>query len=97
MPVNARTPIDTAPLRQEVLAEVRRVVAQFVMLPPEEIAEGHALLTDLGCDSLDIIEITMELEEQYDITVPDDQAENIRTVGDVARGLLRLLRQGPAA
>jgi acyl carrier protein len=60
-------------------------------MPPEQIEETHTLLADLGCDSLDIIEITMEVEEHFDISVPDDQEQDVRTVGDIVDGVLRLL------
>ncbi|MCX7426479.1 MAG: phosphopantetheine-binding protein [Planctomycetia bacterium] len=62
-------------------------------MPPEQIEETHALLADLGSDSLDIIEITMEVEEHFDISVPDDQEQDVRTVRDIVDGVLRLLGQ----
>ena len=79
--------------RQEVLEDVRRIVSEFATVPPEHIQESHALTADLGCDSLDIVEITMEVEDRFDISVPDDQEQDIRTVGDIADGVLRLLGQ----
>ena len=50
-----------------------------------------SLFNDLGYDSLDIVEATMEVEEHFNITVPDDQAEPIRTVGSIVDGVMRLL------
>lgn len=79
------------PARDRVLASVKQIVADQMGVPPEKIREQDALIEDIGCDSLDVIEITMEVEEQFDITVPDDQAQQIRTVSDMADGVLQLL------
>jgi acyl carrier protein len=94
MRVNTNRSNETIPSRQKVLEDVKRIVSEFASMPPEQIQETHALITDLGCDSLDIVEITMEVEEHFDISVPDDQEQDIRTVGDMADGVLRLLEQG---
>jgi acyl carrier protein len=77
--------------RDDVLREVKQIVSEFAGMAPEEIRETGNLLTDLGCDSLDIIEITMEIEEHFDISVPDDLGDGIRTVGDMADGVMELL------
>jgi acyl carrier protein len=57
------------------------------------IRESDALDTDLGCDSLDKVEITMEIEEQFDLSIPDEYGEKVRTVGDITDGVLQLLGQ----
>ena len=49
----------------------------------EQITFATLLSEDLGADSLDLVELTMELEEEFDVTVPDEVATNFRTVGDV--------------
>jgi acyl carrier protein len=64
-------------------------------IPPERIQESHTLIEDLGCDSLDLVEISMEAEEQFGIGIPDDFIDRIRTVGDVTDGVLELLGQPP--
>ncbi len=94
MPLNTDLSKQTVPSRQAVLDDVKRIVAEFASMPVDRIEESHLLDTDLGCDSLDLVEITMEVEEHFDISVPDDQQEEIRTVGDMADGVLRLLGQG---
>jgi acyl carrier protein len=81
----------TLPSRGHILHEVRQIVVQFVSMPAETIEESHGLTDDLGLDSLDIIEITMEVEETFDISVSDEQQEDVRTVGDIVDGILRLL------
>jgi acyl carrier protein len=93
MPVRTDLSSETVSTRPAVLEQVKRIVAEFAAIPPEQIQETHALIADLGCDSLDIVEITMEVEEHFDISVPDDQEQDVRTVGDIADGVMRLLGQ----
>jgi acyl carrier protein len=52
-------------------------------------------LKQLGADSLDVVELVMELEEQFDINIPDDEAEKIQTVADAIRAILRRRNQLP--
>ena len=94
MPTHANPTKQSALSRQQVLADVKQILSEHATIPPDDIQETHALLTDLGCDSLDVIEIAMEVEEHFDISVPDDQEEDLRTVADVADNVLRLLVQG---
>jgi acyl carrier protein len=91
MPINTTDSEKAAPTRTEVLADVKQIVAEFTSVPLAEIQEFHDLFNDLGYDSLDIVEATMEVEEHFNITVPDDQAEPIRTVGGIVDGVMRLL------
>src|SRR5688572_24901284 len=51
--------------------------------------------TELGADSLDTVELMMELEEEFDINIPDDEAEKIQTVADAIRAILRRRNQFP--
>jgi acyl carrier protein len=51
-----------------------------------------ASFDELGVDSLDVVELVMELEEEFDVSIPDDQAERIQTVGDAIRYLRRQRR-----
>jgi acyl carrier protein len=91
MTLNAHVPNSTVPSREQVLAEVRRIVAQFAAMPADEIEERHALYADLGYDSLDDVETIMELEEHFDISIPEGQETSIKTVGDIVDGVVRLL------
>ena len=94
MPVNTNLPNKTAPSREQVLEDVKQIVSEFATMPREDIQDSHDLVTDLGYDSLDIVETTMEVEEHFDISVPDELAQEIRTVGDIADGVLRVLGRG---
>ena len=82
------------PSRERVLADVKQIVAEHTPVAVEEIREDHALEADLLFDSLERVEALMEAEDHFDITVPDDAAEKVRTVGDMVDGILRLLGQG---
>jgi acyl carrier protein len=83
------------PAREQVLEEVRQIVAERAGMAPAAIEESHALETDLGLDSLDRVEIVMEVEEEFDILVPEEVSDKVRTVGDIVEGVLRLI--GPHA
>jgi acyl carrier protein len=91
MTINPTVPDRTAPKRTEVLTDVFEIVAEFTSVPLAEIKEAHDLFNDLGYDSLDAVECTMEVEEHFNITVPDDQDEPIRTVAGIIDGVMRLL------
>jgi acyl carrier protein len=79
------------PARARVLEDVKQIVSEFVDVAVDRIRETDDLLNDLGCDSLDIVEITMEIEEHFGISVPDELQERLRTVGGIADGVLQLL------
>jgi acyl carrier protein len=91
MPLNTPFSDSAAPTRENVLADVKQIVSAFASLPPAEIKESHDLIADLEYDSLDVVETIMEVEEHFNISVPEDRAEQIHTVGDIADGVLRLL------
>jgi acyl carrier protein len=83
--------------RDSVVAEVKQVVGELMGRAPEELQETTRLEADLGCDSLDMVEIAMEVEEHFDISVPDDASERAQTVGQIADGVLQFLeKQSPA-
>jgi acyl carrier protein len=77
------------------LADLKQIIAEQLGISPARILERHTLVEDLGCDSLLLVEIAMEAEEQFGIPVPDEFLERIRTVGDVADGVMQLLGQAP--
>ncbi|MEN6494427.1 MAG: acyl carrier protein [Thermoguttaceae bacterium] len=79
--------------REGVLEEVKQIVAVQLSIAPEQIQESSQLEADLGCDSIDVVEITMEIEEHFDLTVPDDIGQQLRTIGDAVDGVMRLLGQ----
>jgi acyl carrier protein len=74
------------------LRDVQEIVAEHLGMQMERIRESDALIEDLGCDSLDIVEISMALEEHFDISIPDEFDEQMRTIGDVTDAVLRLVQ-----
>ena len=61
---------------------VRAIIAEQLGVEVAELVPEASLLDDLGADSLDVVELTMALEEEFTIQVPDEDLENIRTVKD---------------
>ncbi len=58
------------------------IVSEHFADDKEKITRKTTFIEDIGADSLDIVEFVMELEEEFDIQIPDDQAEKIKTVGE---------------
>jgi acyl carrier protein len=68
--------------RDEVMAKVREHLAAELEVKPEEITDATRFKDDLDADSLDLYELVMELEDSYGITVSEEEASRIATVGD---------------
>ena len=66
-----------------VEAKVREIVCEQLGVGEEEVTPDAAFIEDLGADSLDIVELVMALEEEYELEISDEDAEKIRTVQDV--------------
>ena len=62
---------------------VTTIVGSQLGVEMKALAPEASLLDDLGADSLDVVELVMALEEEFGIEVPDDDVENIRTIGDI--------------
>ncbi len=65
-----------------ILEKVKAIIAEQLGVDEAEIALESSFIEDLGADSLDIVELVMALEEEFDLVIPDEDAEKIRTVGD---------------
>ena len=63
--------------------KVKELISQQLNKSVEEITEEKEVVKDLGADSLDVVEMLMCLEEEFNITVPEEDAVNIKTVGDI--------------
>lgn len=61
---------------------VIETVCENLGVNKEQLTRSTAFIEDLGADSLDLVELIMELEEEFEITIPDEQAEKIKTVGE---------------
>jgi acyl carrier protein len=67
--------------RQEALSALREVAVEVLSVEPEKVTDGARFKEDLDADSLDLVELVMGLEERFDITVPEEDLENVATVG----------------
>jgi acyl carrier protein len=63
-------------------AKVKSIIADQLGVGEDEIKPESSFIEDLGADSLDIVELVMAMEEEFEVEIPDDEAENIKTVGD---------------
>lgn len=68
--------------RNEIFAKVQEIISEKLGVSTSEITENASFIDDLGADSLDTVELVMELEEKFGIDIPDEDAEKIRTVKD---------------
>lgn len=66
----------------EILAKIREVVAEKLDVDKEEVTESAHFVDDLGADSLDVVELIMGLEDEFDLEISDEKAEELETVGD---------------
>lgn len=62
---------------------VKSIIVEQLGVKPEQIVPDASLIDDLGADSLDTVELVMALEEEFETEIPDEEAEKIRTVGQI--------------
>jgi acyl carrier protein len=67
---------------KEITEKVKQIIAEQLGVEEAEVTPSASFVDDLGADSLDTVELVMALEESFDIELPDDAAEKIRTVQD---------------
>jgi len=65
-----------------VEAKVKSIIAEQLGVGEDEIKPTSSFIEDLGADSLDIVELVMAMEEEFEVEIPDEEAENIKTVAD---------------
>ena len=71
-------------LNDEVYIKLKKIIVEQLGVKETEISPGANFADDLGADSLDIVEMIMAVEEEFDIQVSDEEAESLQTVMDVA-------------
>ena len=67
--------------------KLKKVIAEVLNVDPDEITLETTFLDDLGADSLDVFQIIMGIEEEFDIEIPQEKAEKIVSVGDAAEAI----------
>jgi acyl carrier protein len=65
----------------DIAEQVRRIIAEQLMVDIEDVTDDASFIEDLGADSLDTVEMIMEIEDEFGIEIPDEDAEKIQTVG----------------
>jgi acyl carrier protein len=65
----------------EIADKVKQIIVDKLGVDESEVTPEASFTNDLGADSLDTVELIMEFEKEFDISIPDEQAENIQTVG----------------
>ena len=73
-----------------MLEKIQAMLAEALNLPLEKVTPNAKIVDDLGADSLDVVELLSQLEDEYGITIPDDEVENLITVADVAAEVEKL-------
>lgn len=67
---------------QSIEAKVRAIIVEQLDANADEVVPEALFVEDLGADSLDLVELVMQMEDEFDVEIPDEDAENIRTVQD---------------
>ena len=65
----------------DIASKVKQIIVDKLGVDEAEVTAEASFTNDLGADSLDTVELIMEFEKEFDISIPDEQAENIQTVG----------------
>jgi acyl carrier protein len=75
-------------MKKEIIMELeklKKLIAEVLNVDPEEIKEDTTFIDDLGADSLDVFQIVMGIEDEFDIKIPEEKVENIKTVGEAVQ------------
>ena len=70
-------------MSEDILHRIQKIVAERLDVDEDKITPESSFKDDLEADSLDVVELVMELEDEFDTEISDEDAENIKTVGDV--------------
>lgn len=68
-----------------VFDKVKKIIVDQLDVEENKVTEAASITDDLGADSLDVVDLVMSFEEEFDIEIPDDQVEKIKTVGDIVK------------
>jgi acyl carrier protein len=76
----------------DIESKVIEIVSKQLGVAKDKITRSSSFVNDLGADSLDTVELVMEIEDAFDLSIPDDAAEKIQTVGDAMKYIEENLR-----
>jgi len=68
-----------------VFDKVKEIIAEQLDVDADKVTAGANIQDDLGADSLDVMDLVMSLEEEFDVEIPDEAVEGIKTVGDIVK------------
>ena len=71
----------------DIESTVKSIIVEKLGVDESDVSTDASFTNDLGADSLDTVELIMEFEKEFDLTIPDEEAENIATVGDAIKYL----------
>jgi len=71
--------------RSEIAARIMEIVAEKMDKSKDELSEEKSFINDLGADSLDTVELVMDIEDEFDLSIPEDEAQKIVTIGDAVK------------
>ena len=66
----------------DIQAKVKKIISEQLSVAEEDVVPEASFVDDLGADSLDLVELIMAMEEAFDVSIPDEEAEKIKTVKD---------------
>ena len=69
----------------DIFEQVKKILCDQLDLEEQQVNEDSEVIDDLGADSLDIVDLVMTLEEEFDTEIPDEDIENLKTVGDIVK------------
>lgn len=76
----------------EIEEKVRKIICEQLDVPEEDVVLSASFVDDLGADSLDQVELIMAMEEEFDISIPDEDAETIATVQDAIDYIVKAMK-----
>lgn len=72
-------------MEEKMLEQIREIICEFVNVAPETITPDTNIRTDLGLNSLELVNLAVEIEETFDVEIPDREATDLATVADAIR------------
>ncbi len=78
--------------REELLKKIKAIIADKLSISEDQVTEEASFIDDLGADSLDTVELVMALEDEFDLDIPDEDAEKMTTVGKAIDYVLNFLQ-----